>query len=473
MGHPALQRAVVAAVAAVLSLLWPAIGQAHPFESGYFGHLTRTSIDHERLTVEYRIEVPTMRLMREMREREQGGATDKGAGFSNEKLDELESGLLITVNGERVQPTRQPIGETGLGNSRFFIYDLVFDIPLPGPGDYTVEVSNGNYPDEMAYYANEIRVSDAVTIRGSSLLEIEGSTVTRDDNARWILGDAGRVVDMEVEVHRTDGIAGVFRSVAGQQGEFRDAADAIHVDPLIAIVRGEVTLPLVLLALLMALFFGAAHGFSPGHGKALVAGYLVGTRGTVGHAVLLGIVVTVSHTLSVIALGVVTLVLADRLAPEAIYPWIELGSGAAVLVVGATLIYQRVRRRRHHPHHDHHHHDHDHRDPNRGEEVSLAALFSLGVSGGAVPCPTALVVLLTAISLHRVALGLAMVGAFSLGLAAVLVAIAIAVVKFGDRLGRFGEPDSFPMRALPVASAVLVTAIGVGITVRSLARVLA
>ena len=129
---------------------------------------------------------------------------------------------------------------------------------------------------------------------------------------------------------------------------------------------------MILLSLLIAAFWGAVHALTPGHGKALVAGYLVGTRGTPRHAVLLGATVTVTHTAGVFALGLVTLVLSQFIVPEQLYPWLTLASGLLVVVVGAAVLdaAQRLRSGPARPndhHHDHGmitatttHHDHGH-----------------------------------------------------------------------------------------------------------------
>ena len=115
----------------------------------------------------------------------------------------------------------------------------------------------------------------------------------------------------------------------------------------------------VLLLLLLAAFgWGALHALSPGHGKAMVAAYLVGTRGRPRHAVALGATVTVTHTIGVFALGVVTLALSQYVLAEDLYPWLTLVSGLMVLGVGGAVLRTRFRHARAHAHGAHHHHDH-------------------------------------------------------------------------------------------------------------------
>ena len=103
------------------------------------------------------------------------------------------------------------------------------------------------------------------------------------------------------------------------------------------------TLPVVALALLAAMALGAAHAVSPGHGKTIMAAYLVGTKGTAMHALFLGLTVTVSHTLGVLGLGLVAIYASQKLAPESLYPWLGLISGAIILAIGGWLLFGRMR----------------------------------------------------------------------------------------------------------------------------------
>ncbi len=220
-------------------------------------------------------------------------------------------------------------------------------------------------------------------------------------------------------------------------------------------------------ALGVAFFLGAAHALTPGHGKAVVAAYLAGSRGRIGDAVYLGSVVTVTHTASVFVLGLITLYASQRIALERLYPRLALASGILVTLVGAVLLWRRWRQLRstepghrhshHHGdeghHHHHHHHPHPHRDSGR------AGLLSLGVAGGLVPCPEALVVLLLSVSLGRILFGLSVLVAFSLGLAAVLIGIGCAMVYTGPLVTRWSGESAWTQR-LPVASAAVVILLG-------------
>ena len=231
------------------------------------------------------------------------------------------------------------------------------------------------------------------------------------------------------------------------------------------------------LALGVAFFLGAAHGLTPGHGKTLVAAYLVGSRGTVRDAIYLGSVVTVTHTSSVFVLGLLTLFASRYVLLDRVYPWLSLVSGLLVVGMGVWLLRMRWgggHDHDHHHHHDHdhaHHHDHDHAHEHPHVDapmpgVSRGQLLSLGVSGGLVPCPEALVVLLMAVSIHQLGLGLIILVAFSVGLAAVLIAIGVAMILSGPLLSRLA-PEGWLSRFLPVGSAAVVTLLGMGIVYKA------
>jgi ABC-type nickel/cobalt efflux system permease component RcnA len=194
----------------------------------------------------------------------------------------------------------------------------------------------------------------------------------------------------------------------------------------------------------------------------MVAAYLVGTRGTARHALALGATVTIAHTVGVFALGVVTLALSQYVLPEQLYPWLNLASGLLVVGIGLTVLRARVRhlRARRHAHHHHHHH---HDVPDR---ITWKGLVAMGASAGIIPCPSALVVLLGAIAQHRVALGLLLITAFSLGLAATLSGLGVLVVH-AKRLTARIDTSGRVIAVLPALSTVAILGLGLALTVRA------
>jgi nickel/cobalt exporter len=245
----------------------------------------------------------------------------------------------------------------------------------------------------------------------------------------------------------------------------------------------QLSLNIILLALVVAVGLGAFHALEPGHGKTLVAAYLVGSRGTFKHALLLGLIVTASHTAGVYLLGAVTLYASQYIVPEQLYPWLGLVSGVMIFTLGVILLVQRYLRRdalsghvhhgysHHalgHPHHHAHHHGHGHQHDHHEGQVSFRELMTLGISGGIVPCPAALVVLLSAVSMQRIGFGLLLIVAFSVGLAAVLIAIGVLMVYARQFMARFHGEGRIVTRWLPLTSSAFIALFGVGLTCQAL-----
>jgi ABC-type nickel/cobalt efflux system permease component RcnA len=232
--------------------------------------------------------------------------------------------------------------------------------------------------------------------------------------------------------------------------------------------RGALSPGIVVVSLLVAVFWGAAHALTPGHGKALVAGYLIGTRGRPRDAVLLGATVTATHTAGVFGLGLVTLLLSRFVVPEQLYPWLTLVSGLLVVGVGAAVLRQRARPRRgHDQHHSHGHHDHHHHHA----PVERGGILGVGIAAGLLPCPSALVVLLSALALHRIGFGFALIVAFSLGLAATITGIGLVAVLARRVFSRVSI-DGPVIRLLPALSAVVIVLVGLALTVRAIPGVI-
>jgi ABC-type nickel/cobalt efflux system permease component RcnA len=245
----------------------------------------------------------------------------------------------------------------------------------------------------------------------------------------------------------------------------------------------------VSLAFLVAAGLGALHALEPGYGKTVVAAYLVGQRGTVRHALYLGALVTVTRTVGVSVLGVVTLYASHYVLPERLYPWLGVLSGMLITGLGGYWFMRRYvgaesrqvpaphqRRRQAQTRHQarprpreatHTGQQHQHRVV-ASDTITSRELLALGLSGGMVPCPAALVVLLSAIALQRVGFGLLLIVAFSLGLATVLIAIGVLMVYARQFMSRFRDDGPLLTRWLPLTSAAVVTLFGVTMTVQAL-----
>jgi len=234
-------------------------------------------------------------------------------------------------------------------------------------------------------------------------------------------------------------------------------------------------------AAVIAIGLGALHALEPGHGKTLVAAYLVGSRGTAWHAVSLGLIVTLAHTAGVYAIGAVTLYAARYILPEKLYPWLGMVSGLMILGLGMLLLMRRWAAE-HWTVREDHRHWYDslvtadrHSIPGSSgaaavpalEPVSTRQLLLLGITGGLVPCPAALVVLLSAVGLHRIAFGFFLIVAFSAGLAAVLIASGLLAVHVGKHFTRLVPKRNFISRRLPQVSAGFIAIIGGALIVQS------
>jgi ABC-type nickel/cobalt efflux system permease component RcnA len=258
------------------------------------------------------------------------------------------------------------------------------------------------------------------------------------------------------------------------------AATIVGKDKLAELISAsEITSSIVLFSLLLAFGFGAMHAMSPGHGKTVVGAYLVGSRGTAKHAAFLGLTVTITHTLGVFALGLITLFASSYIVPERLMPFLSFVSGLLVFYIGVTLFKNRLFgafgwSRSDHEHHHHHNddihehthdglththdgHTHSHLPP---EAISWRSLLALGISGGLLPCPSALVLMLSAISLGRVGYGLILTVVFSLGLAATLTTVGLAFLFFGKALGGSRLSNNRIVKVLPAFSAFVIACVG-------------
>ena len=270
----------------------------------------------------------------------------------------------------------------------------------------------------------------------------------------------------------------VVGSASGRSGD---------VDPLAALIGGALSPGVVALAVLLSLGLGAAHAVSPGHGKTLVAAYVLGSGGSARSALQIGLWVAVSHTAGVLVLGAVTLVASELLLPERLIAWLSLGSGIVVTGLGIVLLGRLAMARRggtsathashgqDHPHdHDHpHEHGHDHAPP--AGRLTWRSAIALGFAGGAVPSASALIVLLVAVSTDRPLLGIGLIVCFGIGMAIVLGGLALVAGRVRQVAARpdglaSRRPARLAVRVAPIAAGVIVLFSGVAFTVAALGQ---
>jgi nickel/cobalt transporter (NicO) family protein len=428
---------------AAAALLLPGAALAHPLGNFTVNRYAGIEVSGDRVYFEYALdlaEIPT--LQERERFRRSGIAAELGRRL-HILVDGRRAGLRPLDSRVSLRP-----GAAGLKTLRF---DAVYDA---GPSGAALEFRDRNFPGRLGWKEVVVHASRGARVLSSSAPDRSISRELRS-YPRDLLRAPADTSAATASIEPGDR-AGLAPSLgAGQASEHRTSG----FESLIG--RDDLTPGLIVLSLALALFWGAAHALTPGHGKAVVAAYMVGSRGKIRHAFALGGIVTVTHTIGVFGLGVVTLALSQFVVPEDLYPWLNLVSALLVVGVGVTVLRQRLAHRHAHHHHHHHGHDHDHRP--RG-------LIAAGISGGLLPCPTALVVLLAAISLHRVGFGLLLIVAFSLGLASVVTGIGVLAISARRLFGRLSFEGGL-VRALPALSAAAIVALGLVMTLRSLPTV--
>jgi nickel/cobalt exporter len=425
--------------AGLVVLLLPAVAPAHPLGNFTVNRFSRIEVAGSRIYVRYVLdlaEIPTF----------QAGKIDAPSYARR-----IARGAHLTVNGRRVRLTpvetvlAHPAGAGGLKTTRL-------ETILRGPALHAA--ADVEYRD--ANYANRIGWKEVVV----------GQAPSSSHELRAYPKDL-LSSPLDVTILRTRLAPGMPPGTRPHvtNGAALQAPDRVADSRFAALVgRDRLGFWVIAASLGAALFWGMAHALSPGHGKTIVTAYLVGQRGTPRHAALLGLIVTGTHTLGVFALGAVTLVLSRFIVPEELYPWLNFVSGVLVVLIGASVLQSRWRHRRAHGH-GHHHHGHDHE-----QGLSRRSLVAVGVSGGLLPCPSALVVLLAAISLHRVAFGMLLVVAFSAGLALTIIGIGVVTVAARGAFRRLSFEGRL-VSLLPTASALVILAAGLVMTLHAVPKV--
>jgi nickel/cobalt transporter (NicO) family protein len=425
----------IATVAAALA--FPVAASAHPLGNFTINRFSRVEVAGPRVYVLYVLdlaEIPTF----------QAGRID-----AQVYARRLARGAQLRVNGRRAPlvpietALAHPAGAGGLRTTRL-------ETVLRGPR--LVSASTVTYRDTN--YANRIGWKEIVVGRARSASD-ELRAYPKD-----LLSSPLDVTRVQTRLIQGAGTA-TRPHVSGRAG--LQAPDRVADSRFASLVQRErLGFWVIVASIGAALFWGMAHALSPGHGKTIVTAYLVGQRGTPRHAALLGLIVTVTHTIGVFALGAVTLLLSQFIVPDRLYPWLNLLSGVLVVTIGGSVLRARWRHRRAHTQgHDHHNHHHG------PESLSRRSLVAVGISGGLLPCPSALVVLLAAISLHRLAFGLLLVVAFSAGLALTITGIGLAAVLARSAFRRVGFGGRL-VALLPTASALVILVAGVLMTVHAL-----
>jgi len=519
---------VASAISLLVFLSMAPAAFAHPMGNFSINHYTKIVPGVDAIEIDYIIdmaEIPTFQQMQESAVVPKAGDPSL-APYLRRESEVLMDGLTLQVDGEPLKlrtVSRQAIFPPGAGGLPTMKMGFVYLATLPRElkdSLASLQYRDDNYPGRAGW-------KEIVAVNGSGAALVSSSVPASDRSLEL----TNYPTDMLHSPPQTlEASLSITAAPFGKKSELQTGSRWLATSD--AVTSGSVILKansqgtprsaftelisskrtdflFMAMAALIAAVLGGFHALEPGHGKTLVAAYLVGSHGKARHAVLLGAIVTASHTISVYALGIITLYASQWILPERLYPWLGIGSGLMVAGLGFTLFIRRylateshaadghvhdhAHSHRHnwygahvdevgtHSHsdlieHNHgkgHYHPHggEHEIPRTGGARSLSGLFALGITGGIVPCPAALVVLLGALAFHRVAFGLFLIVAFSAGLAAVLISLGLAMVYAGRFMSRFGAQGPLTQRWLPLASSAVITVIGVTLTLQSLVTV--
>jgi nickel/cobalt transporter (NicO) family protein len=524
---------------------------AHPLGNFSISHYSGIHITRKTVEVRYVVdmaEIPTFQEIQETSIAPIAGDPSLGP-YLTRKAESLRERLFLEVNGRRLklQPESQEIifspGAGGLPTMKIGILYNAKRAEETQAGQFQLHYRDGNFPGRAGWKEIIATAEAGAKILGSSVAEVDRSSQLSNYptdllnsppqilEARVIFASlnvptpvvaVGTLVpSSEIEGTKTvDRRQQLPAPVARSKAETASHRQLDHATTMTS--SGKATglshakenrsaqlqpnrqstprnaftelmatkpssLGIILVALAVAVGLGAFHALEPGHGKTLVAAYLVGSRGSMRHALLLGLVVTAAHTAGVYLLGVITLYASQYVVPERLYPWLSVVSGVMIMALGLVLFARRYwgKEDQHHPHehhshvsHEHRNHDHHGHSHHRGRghyheevkrETSLRELLTLGISGGIVPCPAALVVLLSAISMQRIGFGLLLIVAFSAGLAAVLIGIGLLMVSARHFMSRLQTNGELITRWLPLASSTIITLFGLGMVLQAIA----
>jgi nickel/cobalt transporter (NicO) family protein len=559
MGDKAMHsRFLIVGLLAFMLLAFAGSGAAHPLGNFSISQYSALHIGGNEIELRYLIDMAEIPTFQEIQENGIVAKTGDASlnTYLQRKAELLRDGLVLEVNGKRLElraASRDIIFPPGAGGLPTLKIGISYKAKLPGDSkspERLLTYRDGNFPGRagwkeiIAIAAPGARISDSsvpesdrssqlndypTDLLNSPPQELEAkvafstavvpasvaSTASSriDSGAREKARPTSKAQIMRAEVSRTSKVEPEKQPADTQIASpvINDADSTATNDNAPVLQANRQTTPrnsfteliateklglgIVLIALAVAVGLGAFHALEPGHGKTLVAAYLVGSRGTVQHAFLLGLIVTAAHTIGVYLLGAVTLYASQYIVPERLYPWLGVVSGLLIAGLGAVLLVRRYHDKdglsNHHHHHyhldhshgpdghDHHHHHHrghghshdhghTHGDHDVDRQVSFRELLTLGISGGIVPCPAALVVLLSAVSLQRIGFGLLLIVAFSVGLAAVLITIGLLMVSARQFMSRFQVNSRLTTRWLPLTSSAFILVFGIALAIQSL-----
>jgi len=475
---------------------FPAVALAHPLGNFTVNRAVDVTVSSQ-IDVRYIVdmaEIPAFETIQDI-DVNRDGRTDEGevATYGDQACNDVREALLVTLDGQPAQLASQP-GQAasttfppGAGGLETLRLECHFEPIAIGatPSEHLLTVEDTTDDGRLGW--REMVVTAA---GGAALLT---SDVPADSPSGYLtrypqesLSSTSNVRSAHVTF--TPGTTGADAGPPGGPS-IRDTAN----DPLASLIAGELSPMAVLLAFGLAIGLGVIHALSPGHGKMLVAAYVVGAGGDARSAVQIGLFVAVSHTGGVFALGLVTLLASEFLLPERVIAWLSLASSLIVALLGMILIVRGLRRSRtsdtswhDHAHHAHDHHDYQAEDGGRAHAelhgharehghthappaaaLTWRAALALGFAGGSVPSASAVIVLLVAISSDRLIFGSLLIIAFGIGMAIILGGLGLVVARVGaaaatTRSSWFRHPLARAIgRQVPVLAGIVVLTTGV------------
>ncbi len=494
---------------------------AHPLGNFSVNNFSRIEIENDQINLYCFLdmaEVPTFQESQQIDTNKDKKLSDAELNAYLAKLTpEYLANLKLFLNDKplRIQTESKEISiPTGSGNLPILKIDWKFSAKLPEnttDAVHRLRFENTNFNERVGWNEIVINRTSGINVFDSSAF---GSALS--DELKTYPEDMLTAPLAEREAELSFTTAETPADAKPLQNRNGSKSSPVQNDSFAELIKEKEFTPfIILMGLLVAFGLGAMHAMSPGHGKTVVGAYLVGSKGTFKHAMFLGLTVTITHTLGVFAIGIITLFASQYILPETLMPFLGFISGLLVLFIGLNLFKDRLfsalgyksghehhhdhthfdehgldkgfhhehhDHDEHHTHHDHDEHSHDHHagfvhshDGGKQhshlppEEITWKSLLGLGISGGLLPCPSALVLMLAAISYDRVGYGLVLTVAFSFGLAATLVCVGLAFLYLGKLLDRPSLGQNPIVKALPVFSAFVITCLGAVICYNSFA----
>lgn len=428
-------------------------------------------------------EIPALQAVQAM-DTDGDGAADEAElqTWADARGREWEAGLTLQVDGEdldlQMLDARAQLepGQGGLDLVRFEA-----DLAAEAPADGALTYEDTNFEGQIGWRE--------ITAAGQDGAALSGSSVPADSVSDGLRSYPDDLLSspLDVRTAKMSFAPGTSAPLSGSSADEATGRPGVEGGPFAALLANE-GLGLMAAGIAVAIALGAWHALLPGHGKTLMAAYMVGSGARVRHAVSVGAAVSIMHTASVLALGLLVLTLERTFRPESLYPWLGLASGLVALGLGAYLLVARLSAwsradgshsadAEHEHGHDHaggHDHDHgpgrhSHELPEGTAPMSPRGLMALALAGGILPAPSALLVMLGAINAHRAVYGITLVLAFSVGLAVSLIVIGMGALKARELMVR--RLSTTMGRLVPVLSAAAIVGVGVFLSLRSLTQI--